>query len=165
MSETCDAIRFRKPLTGRTFLQPVLRKGLRFAEFDPSRHARAARFLLNLCYRAGGGEVLSFDEWWDALIEDDEFDLDLCFVIETISSRDVIGFAQCWISGFVKDIAVLPEFRREGIGRALMGRVFYEFSNLGLARVDLRARVDNPSGALSFYRALGMHEVIEDAAA
>ncbi len=156
MIQPMDAVHFRMHIDGRLNGDMPLPDDMQFAPFDPSRHARAGRELLNVSFRDGGGEALAFDEWWDMLIEDDEYDPELCFVIEMIESGKVIAFAQCWVTGFIKDIAVHPEYRRRGIGRCLMERIFHEFERRKIPKVDLRARRDNPNGALQFYKRLGM---------
>lgn len=155
-----DAVHFRMLINERASTVLPLPDSMQFAPFTPSRHARAGRELLNVSFRDGGGEVLAFEEWWDMLIEDDEYDPELCFVIEMIETGEVIAFAQCWVTGFVKDLAVHPEHRRLGIGRCLMERIFHEFERRKIPKVDLRARKDNPNGALQFYKRLGMYIVL-----
>lgn len=165
MLPASESIHFRMMISGNAFLMRRLPECLQYVAFEPARHARAARDLLNLSFADGGGEVLEFAEWWDALTEDDEFDTDLCFAVETIGEGRLIAFAQCWISGFVKDLAVHPEFRGCGVGRTLMMKIFCEFARRGVDKVDLRARRDNPSGAIQFYKTLGMQEIPQIAAA
>lgn len=70
----------------------------------------------------------------------------------------VLGFAQCWNTGFVKDIAVRADKRGQGLGRALMEAVFAHFAALGIETVWLKVDSDNPSGAVPFYQALDMRE-------
>ena len=68
------------------------------------------------------------------------------------------GVAQCWTSGFVKDLAVARDWRRRGLGRALMLRVFAAFAERGAPSVDLKVRAGNTAGR-AFYDALGMRKV------
>lgn len=117
--------------------------------------------LLELGYAQGGGHVRPFEEWWPSLREDSEFDPKLCFL--AINERhDVVGVAQCWSSGFIKDLVVHPLERRRGIATAVLRRVFWEFRHRGVKHVDLKVQVDNPTGAIRLYKNLGMREVALD---
>lgn len=138
---------------------PVLPACYAFTPFDAARHARPARELLNAAYAGGGGDVLAFEDWWPAVESDAEFDPALCLALTETASGAMAGFAQCWSSGFVKDIGVRPGLRRLGLGRALMTEVFRIFQARGIFEVCLKVHADNPSGAPAFYRALGMVDV------
>jgi ribosomal protein S18 acetylase RimI-like enzyme len=59
-------------------------------------------------------------------------------------------------------LVVHPLARRRGIATALLSRVFWEFRRRGVKHVDLKVQVDNPTGALRVYKALGMREVALD---
>lgn len=54
----------------------------------------------------------------------------------------------------VLNLAVLPEYRRAGLGRRLLETVFDRWEARGVARVYLEVRASN-EGALAFYQALG----------
>lgn len=130
--------------------------GVQRLPFDPDQHAREARNLLNLAYNSGGGEVIAFENWWPALKTDPEYDRNLCFPVFDIETGRMVAFAQCWTTGFIKDIAVSSELRRTGIGRALMKQIFQTFCTLGQTKVTLKVQIENPSGAVKFYTSLGM---------
>lgn len=133
--------------------------GVIWQPFSPLQHARQARDLLNAAYHDGGGETESFENWWPRLSADPEFDDALCFVAIAEEDVTLAGFAQCWTSSFVKDIAVAAQWRRRALGRALMQRVFQAFKARGADHVDLKVEAGNPHGADAFYRSLGMQPV------
>ncbi len=56
--------------------------------------------------------------------------------------------------GWVNYLAVAPESRRSGVGRALMAAAERVLEGLGCAKVNLQIRATNES-AVSFYEALG----------
>ena len=58
----------------------------------------------------------------------------------------------------VQTIAVLPEARRSGLGRALMGQMIAEARRRGVREVFLEVRSDNP-GAQSLYESLGFEAI------
>lgn len=120
----------------------------------------AVHRLLEVGYADGGGHVGSFEEW-PSLRADEEFAADLFFLAEN-ERQDIVGVAQCWTSAFIKDLVVHPLARRQGIATALLWQVFSEFQHRGAKHVDLKVHVDNPTGALRLYRAMGMREVALD---
>lgn len=59
--------------------------------------------------------------------------------------------------GWVYHLAVAPERRGEGIGRALMGELERRMAQLGVVKVNLQVRHDNAE-VLSFYEHLGYRD-------
>ena len=95
-----------------------------------------------------------FDQWWPALVEDNEFDPALVLIAADPDGQP-LGLAQCWTSGFLKDLAVAPEARNQRVGSWLLDRVFNAFAARGLPHVDLKVEPDNIS-AQRFYARYGM---------
>tara|TARA_Y100000052_G_scaffold27463_1_gene35414 strand:+ start:30341 stop:30850 length:510 start_codon:yes stop_codon:yes gene_type:complete len=124
-------------------------------QFDPSCHPISARTLLNLAYQSGGGDVRDTDDWWNEISRDAEFDIALCLAVFDRNSDQLVAFAHGWTSGFVKDIAVHPDFRRSGLGQFLVRELARVFLERGFCQMSLKVMRDNPHGALSFYSALG----------
>ena len=133
--------------------------GSRLARFRADRHAREAHALLSAGYRCGGGHLDPFDLWWAALRDDPEYDPKVFFLALDPGGR-VIGAAQCWTSGFLKDLGVALRWRRRGLGEALLLHAFGAFRRQGAAHFDLKVERDNPSGAERLYRRLGMRPVV-----
>ncbi len=151
-----SAIHLRQRIKPAARYAPRWPDGIVAAAFEPERHARAARDLLNAAYAPGGGDVLAFEDWWPALAADPEYRPDLCFVALEADSGALAGFAQCWSLGYIKDIAVAPAWRGRGLGQALMLEIFERFRTRGIFEIDLKVAADNPSGAAGFYARLGM---------
>ena len=125
-----------------------------FAEIQ----AAEVHALLQLAYRDGGGSVPSFGEWWSRLSQDSEYNSELCFPVRDREGC-LVGFAQCWTSAFVKDFVIHPNYRKHGIGRALLLHIFRTFKARGAQAVALKVETGNPSGAVAFYERLGMSRV------
>lgn len=76
----------------------------------------------------------------------------------TVADRRVglIAF-DVWVGekrAFVSDLYVTPGERRQGYGAAMVRWLFSYLDDLGIARIDLDVRRDNP-GALAFWQAQG----------
>lgn len=120
-----------------------------------TEHALAAHALLSEAYAPGGGAVASrFVAWWAEVSTDEEFDPSLCLVAMA-ADGSMAGFALCWTSSFVKDIAVAPAWRRKGVGEALLLTAFKELKARGHDQIGLKVQADNPSGAQRLYDRLG----------
>jgi ribosomal protein S18 acetylase RimI-like enzyme len=118
--------------------------------------AKAAHAVLAAGFWEGGGGAPKFKQWWSGLQKDSEFDPALFFL--AIDRNGVAGICQCWTSAFIKDLAVDPRARRNGIGRALVLSAFQTFAARGAAYVDLKVREENLV-AQRLYNDLGMRVV------
>jgi len=145
-------LRMRRNLAEPVAL-PIWPDGVGLERFSED-HAADVHGLLQSAYADGGGAVDTLDKWWQALSSDSEYSADLCFT--AYSGGKIVAVAQCWTSAFVKDFAVHSDWRRRGVGRALLLHVFHVFRRRGAPAVDLKVQRDNPSGAVQFYENLGM---------
>lgn len=62
-------------------------------------------------------------------------------------------------TGWVRKLAVLPEGRNRGVGRALLHASFHIFKERGRRRVFLGVEDENPTGARTFYERIGMTQI------
>jgi ribosomal protein S18 acetylase RimI-like enzyme len=138
--------------------EPLWPAGIRLVPFESDRQAQKIHALLVEAYSRGGGYVEPFGVWWPSLRGDSEYDPALCFVAAN-ERNEIVGVAQCWTSASVKDLAVAPAMRRNGLGSALLCHAFQVFRDRGAPYVELKVDAANPSGALRLYRSLGFEEV------
>jgi ribosomal protein S18 acetylase RimI-like enzyme len=83
------------------------------------------------------------------------------FLVAILGSQ-LVGTAMAGFDGhrgWVYYVAVSPEHRRKGIGRALMSWVEGDLAKMGCPKLNLQVRASNPN-AVSFYKRLG-YEVEE----
>lgn len=153
-----QVLRMRRELS-REPEKPRLPRGFSFLSLGQKpdkKLVEAAHAVLEAGYWEGGGGAPIFRQWWKAVRKDKEFDPALVFLAR--DAGGIVGMAQCWTSAFVKDLAVHPRARRQGVGRALMLTAFDAFAHRGAAHVDLKVREDNEA-AVALYRSLGMRVV------
>jgi len=77
---------------------------------------------------------------------------------------EAVGYALCakWdledsSSGYINGLGVLRQYRRRGIGLALLQHAFREFYRRGKKGVSLGVDAENLTGALQLYKKAGMH--------
>lgn len=98
----------------------------------------------------------SFEDWMGRK-EREGWDPTLVFV--ALDGESVAGVAQCsrrFGGGWVNALAVLPPWRRRGIGHALLVEALREFERRGEPRVALGVDAQNPTGATRLYERAGM---------
>ena len=135
---------------------PRFPAGIQPVPFNAAQHASAAWDLLELAYRSGGGSVGAFDQWWPQVAGDPEYDPATIFTAVDMAGG-LAGIALCWSVPFVKDFAVAPAWRRQGLGEAILRQAFVFFHRRNEPWIDLKVHVDNP--AVRLYDRLGMRAV------
>ena len=132
-------------------------QGMQLATLAPDLMP-AVHALLVLGYRDGHGVVPDLQTWQDALLNDAEYDPQLCFI--ALDAQGVVAVLQGWTSAFIKDLVVHPRARRQGLAHALMLLAFDAYRQRGEGWVDLRVIADN-GPARRLYESLGM-QVVEE---
>ena len=82
------------------------------------------------------------------------------FVVAKVSGR-LAGYAVACTekrNAEIASLAVHPDYRRQGVGLALMQHLLRELSAAGVRRVELMVRTGNTAGA-QLYRSLGFRRV------
>ena len=138
------------------------------ANFADSCDARSIVTILN-SYAAdpkGGGRVLSPDVQGRliAVLRDHPTTL----VLLAVADGEPVGIAVCFfgISTFrarpllnVHDLAVLPEYRGQGVGRALLAAVEQHARRRGCCKLTLEVQDDN-GPARTLYQRFGFEDVV-----
>jgi GNAT superfamily N-acetyltransferase len=99
-------------------------------------------------------------EGWIAPTRAEGFDPSLWFLPLDTGSGAVEGFCLCTIasgSGWVRSLGVRPEWRKRGLGLALLRHAFGQFYRRGIRQVELSVDADSPTGAPRLYTRAGMH--------
>lgn len=149
---------FEKDLTSAETGSLILPHGIVEIAFDPLQHSKPARRLLNEAYANGGGKIVDHDVWWSSLSNDEEYSPETTLVLVKAATGQMVGFAQCWTSAFVKDIAVEKTHRRLGLGAYMILRLSRHFQAEGFKSIGLKVTHDNPNGTVQFYQELGFEQ-------
>lgn len=107
-----------------------------------------------------------FEDWMHWIDEDPTFDSATCFVavVPGQGGEEIVGAAMThseWEGdpgvAWIDELAVLRPWRRQGIGLALLHRVFRAYHDRGKYRVGLGVDGDSLTGATLLYERAGMH--------
>lgn len=146
-----NPIRMRRDLIA-DFPEPSWPDGIAPVLFSETM-AEELHGLLKTGYAKGEGEVAGFEGWWAAIGADPEYDAELMLVAQA-SNGALVGLAHCRNSAFLKDFVVMPGWRRQGIGEALMLRTFEACRNRYHKALDLEVLPAN-TAAQRFFRRMG----------
>ena len=103
-------------------------------------------------------EKATFADPWSAASLEEELHNPCARFLTALDGETVIGYIGCHHvadEGFIANVAVLPAYRRRGIGKALVLEAIKNGS--ALSRITLEVRASNHA-AIELYRSLGFTE-------
>ena len=98
--------------------------------------------------------AVAHDDWLAFMTYGSDYDPACWFLAETERGR-LAGVCLNWSTGWIKDVAVRPEWRRRGLGEALLRHSFHELFRRGVRRIGLKVDSNNGTGAPRLYERLG----------
>jgi mycothiol synthase len=138
-------------------------EGLRVSTFQPG-DARAFHAALGEAFAEEWNFVsIPFEQWVENRIEVPEFDPTLWFIVREEDEIAAVlrGQPELGGAGWVGALGVRPQWRKRGLGLALLHHTFGEFYRRGQPRVGLGVDAQNPTGATRLYERAGMHVAYE----
>jgi len=138
---------------------PAPPEGITLRSLDPDRDARALYELVEHAFREHWNwSSTSFESFWRRVSERDDFDPELSLI--AMRGESYVGAS--WNitkidRGWVQDLAVHEDARRQGLGELLLRHTFARFKDAGWERVGLGLDAGNVTGALRLYERVGMH--------
>lgn len=146
--------------------KPVLPGGIALRPFILGQDDRATHQTIDEAFKDHWGYVEgeSFEEWMHWIEQDPTFDPTTCFVaVIQGNGEEIVGAAMThpeWEGdptiAWIDELAVLRRWRRKGIGRALLHRVFRAYHGRGKYRVGLGVDGGSLTGATRLYEQAGM---------
>ena len=133
-------------------------QGVTVRSFQPGKDERQVYDLIQQAFARPGRTPPTFDEWKDFMIRPETFKPDIWFLAEAEGS--LVGACLCFEytdsgMGWVRQLGVLAEWRRRGLGAALLRHSFAEFKRRGFNKAGLAVESENPN-AIAFYERIGM---------
>jgi ribosomal protein S18 acetylase RimI-like enzyme len=101
----------------------------------------------------------TFEQWHQHMERSDIFDPELWFL--AMAGQEMVGACLCFdypSGGWVRQLGVAKEWRRQGIGQALLQHTFRVFQERGASNVGLTVESERPD-AVQFYLEVGMRQV------
>ncbi|HEY7562325.1 MAG TPA: GNAT family N-acetyltransferase [Gaiellaceae bacterium] len=142
---------------------PAWPDGVVVRTFDEERDSRAVYALVQDAF--GDNErhtAESFEEWQAFMIDREAFEPGLWFIAE--SGGEIVGCVLCpnyEDEGWVRQLAVSRDWRRRGLGTALLRQAMREFWRRGRREIGLTVDSWNRTGAKELYEHAGMRVVRE----
>ncbi len=143
--------------------QPEAPEGIAIRIFDPAQEKAGYINALNRAYSEDPTVVFTTEERFDQRFSSPTYRPELTFVAR--AGPEVVGTCSNWVRprperdgllwGLVDDMAVLPEMRRRGIGRALLRQGMLALKAAGAQALCLWMDLDNPTGARQLYLSEG----------
>jgi len=107
------------------------------------------------------------EEWRQWIYEDEDFDTDLWFL--AIADDQIVGLCQCYprcgedtATALVDELGVRKDWRRRGLGMALLLHAFDAFSQRGFTGAELGVDSESLTGATRVYERAGMSRLWEN---
>jgi mycothiol synthase len=126
--------------------------------FDQERDTRAVFALVQDAFADNERHSAeSFEEWQAFMIDREAFEPGLWFIAE--SKGEIVGCILCPSyedEGWVRQLAVSRDWRRRGLGTALLRQAMSEFSRRGRREIGLVVDSWNRTGAKELYERAGM---------
>lgn len=140
--------------------EPVWPEGITVREFVLGQDDRAVFEVVDASFRniAGYTERASdYDTWHHSNVQKDGFDPTLWFLAVESDGR-IVGVNLCPHDkdGWVRQLAILPDYFGKGLGRALLIHSFREWYKRGKTTIGLGVQGDNER-AQKLYYGVGMH--------
>ena len=137
---------------------PAWPEGVLVRTFDQERDTRAVFALVQDAFADNERHTAeSFEEWQAFMIDREAFEPGLWFIAE--SQGEIVGCVLCpdyADEGWVRQLAVSRDWRRRGLGTALLRQAMSEFFRRGRREIGLVVDSWNRTGAKGLYERAGM---------
>jgi GNAT superfamily N-acetyltransferase len=136
--------------------KPLWPQGVTVRTTDLDQDAQTIHQLVQTAFYMPGREAQPFAAWYPFMVRSDIFQPELWFL--ALMEEEMIGVSLCFPYsdiGWVRQLAVLPEWQGRGLGAALLHHSFQEFKRRGYAQAGLTVESGRPD-SYAFYQKVGM---------
>ncbi len=140
--------------------EPDLAAGIKIRTAQTGQDDRAIHALVQGAFDWRERTPQPFEDWKSFMMRSDIYDETLWFLAE--KEGGIIGTCLCTIYsdlGWIRQLAVKKEYRKQGVGRALLQTAFREFKSRGYPKAGLSVESENPN-AFHFYQTAGMYKAV-----
>jgi mycothiol synthase len=133
--------------------------GIDWQPFQPGEEKAVFEVIAEGFPEYWGPNSRGLDEW-KRRMERDRFDPSLWFIAWHVDK--IAGCSLCHIkgeNGWINQLAVRPQWRKKGLGMALLQQSFREFYSRDIKTAALGVDADNSTGATRLYEKVGMQVV------
>lgn len=138
--------------------EPILANGFVMRSFECGRDERAVWACIQEAFRDHRGHKdIEFDSWWAGYAEHPEWSPELSTVVT--QGGEVVAAAMVFNSfagGWIRQIGVRRAWRKNGLGLAMLHRIFGECYARGISKVGLGVDAESLTGATRLYERAGM---------
>jgi mycothiol synthase len=146
---------------------PQSLQGITVRPYQPGQDERAIHAVIQESFQdIGGHPYRMFEEWSERATSHSHFDPAQTYV--ALDGAQVVGAIHCRTytgedyegdqEGHITQLGVLRPWRKRGIARHLMQRVFAAYYQRGIQHIMITVDAHNPTGARQLYEAMGMRE-------
>jgi ribosomal protein S18 acetylase RimI-like enzyme len=135
---------------------PVWPEGVVVRTADLEQDAAAIHQLVQTAFHLPGRESQPYADWYSFMVRSDIFQPDFWFL--AMMGEEMIGVSLCFPYsdiGWVRQLAVLPEWQGRGLGAALLRHSFQALKQRGYTQVGLTVESERPD-SYAFYQRVGM---------
>jgi mycothiol synthase len=140
--------------------EPKFPEGIQLRPFIKGEHDVAVWQAQNEAFRDHwGSHDATLEEWQRSRFDDPEFDSTLWPIAWDERSAEVAGFSLNRYRmgiGWIRTLGVRRQWRKRGLGEALLLHSFGEFYRRGMKTIGLGVDAQNPTGATRLYQKAGM---------
>lgn len=146
---------------------PQALQGIITRLYQPGQDERAIHAVIQESFQdIGGHPYQTFEEWSEGATGHAHFDPRQLYV--ALADSQIVGAITCRTyegqayeggqEGHITQLGVLRPWRKRGIARHLMQRVFAAYYQRGILHITISVDAHNPTGARQLYQAMGMRE-------
>ncbi|MEO7019578.1 MAG: GNAT family N-acetyltransferase [Ktedonobacteraceae bacterium] len=139
-------------------------EGMTVRSFVPQQDEQATYETEEEAFQDHWGHIpMTFEQWTQAITQQEDFDPSLTFLVTAGEEIAALTICEYWLGkGLVGTLGVRRNWRRGGVGMALLRHAFGAFYTRGIHTITLNVDAQSLTGATRLYERAGMHIALLD---